>query len=53
MSETTSDYSYDLTHDDLPEAGGLTLPSQPVRVATQTDDDGQDLSYDLAHDVPR
>ena len=49
----TGDYSYDLTHDELPEAGAPTVPTQPVRVSTETDDEGQDLSYDLAHDVPR
>ena len=53
MSETTGDYGYDLTHDDMPEAGAASVPAQPVRTATETDDEGQDLSYDLAHDVPR
>jgi hypothetical protein len=53
MSETTGDYEYDLTHEvpaDAPAPPGTT---RPVQVATETDDQDQDLSYDLAHDVPR
>lgn len=51
---TTGDLGYDLTHEADPAATApSTVPQQPVHVATETDDDGQDLSYDLAHDVPR
>ena len=50
---TTGDYGYDLTHEADPAATAPSVPQQPVHVSTETDDEGQDLSYDLAHDVPR
>ena len=51
--KTTGDYGYDLTHEADPAATAPSVPQQPVHVSTETDDEGQDLSYDLAHDVPR
>ncbi|HET7735702.1 MAG TPA: hypothetical protein VFK52_06990 [Nocardioidaceae bacterium] len=51
--EDSADYGYDLSHEADPAATAPVVPQQPVRVSTETDDDGQDLSYDLAHDVPR
>ena len=51
------DFSYDAVHDDLPDGEdpryASSAPAPPVTVTTQTDDDGGDYSYDLAHDIPR
>jgi len=52
--EAERDLSYDAVHDDLPDGERLDDPSPaPVTVATETDDEGGDYSYDLAHDIPR
>jgi hypothetical protein len=50
---TTGDYGYDLIHEANPAAKAPVVPQQPVQVSTETDDEGQDLSYDLSHDIPR
>jgi len=51
MSETSGDYGYDLAHEAVHQPSAPE--QQPVFVDTQTSDQDEDLSYDLAHDVPR
>lgn len=52
--ESERDFSYDAVHDDLPSGERLAEPAhEPVTVATETDYDAGDYSYDLAHDIPR
>lgn len=51
----TSDYSYDLVHEDVsaarqPEAQRPAAGAD--QSATESPDEGGDYSYDLAHDVP-
>ena len=54
MSEQAGDYGYDQAHDvDPSSVGAAPSPEEPVRVVTESSDDGQDYGYDLAHDVPR
>ena len=55
--EACSDLEYDLAHDAVTDTGGSVPapanPAQPTYVATKTDYDGGDYSYDLAHDIPK
>ena len=54
MSEPTTDYGYDLVHEHAatpPPA--MPRQQQPVFAVTETSDQDEDLSYDLAHDVPK
>jgi hypothetical protein len=52
-----SDLEYDLAHEALPETdsarSGTAKPSRPTYVATETDYEGGDYGYDLAHDIPK
>ena len=50
-----SDLEYDLAHE-WAAADPHTARSHPgviVQVSTETDDQGGDYGYDMAHDVPR
>lgn len=51
---TTGDYGYDAAHEPEGTGDGRREPEHsPVQQATETSDQGQDYSYDLAHDVPK
>ena len=49
---TSGDYGYDAAHE-FHAAESKEPEHAPVQQATETSDEGQDYSYDLAHDVPR
>ena len=56
--EECSDLEYDLAHEAMTSSGGsnpaiAAKPPEPTYVATETDYEGGDYSYDLAHDIPR
>jgi hypothetical protein len=51
-----SDYGYDLVHEEVAAARPTPPPDADRAVAPDTGpepEDGGDLSYDLAHEVPR
>lgn len=53
--EPAPDLEYDLAHEADPGAGATPEPplAEAIEVPTQTVDYDGDLSYDLAHEIPR
>lgn len=47
------DLEYDLAHEVTAPMRPEPRCGDPVQVFTQTDGDGGDYGYDLAHDIPR
>jgi hypothetical protein len=47
------DLAYDLAHEVTFPAEADRRRTEPVQVTTETDHDGGDYGYDLAHDIPR
>lgn len=52
----SGDYEYDMAHDfasdGMPSSAAKQQTQRAVYVVTETSDTEEDLSYDLAHDVP-
>ena len=46
------DLEYDLAHEGAQTPPEPVEAHEPTQVVTATDDQGEDYSYDLAHDIP-
>ncbi len=47
-----ADLEYDLAHEGARTPQRPAISTEPVQIANTTPDQGQDYSYDLAHDIP-
>jgi len=48
----TGDLEYDLAHEGADTPQRPVTPQRLVQIANTTPDQGEDYSYDLAHDIP-